>query len=100
RPPPHYPSFPYTTLFRSSTGLGYIVTGTSNSQFTGTNLAYSTTVGPSTVAFGIADNDSSPVSLIRSPNGYLWAATFYDSAVKVSDRKSTRLNSSHVKISY
>src|SRR5436309_9660926 len=82
RRPPTSTLFPYTTLFRS-----YFETGTTDIE--------------------VALTHAFPAGLQK----WLWLAFFASFAVKVpmwpvhtwlpdADRKSTRLNSSHVKISY
>src|SRR5690606_40728553 len=70
RPPPRSPLFPYTTLFRSSAPI---------------SLAESTPSRPTA---------PSPTTTTVLP-GFTRAASAAN-----QDRKSTRLNSSHVKISY
>src|SRR5690606_40730874 len=85
RRPPRSPLFPYTTLFRSvkslanSKGFDYLIFDTAPS------------VG------GIQERAIWAAELVLVPT-----ATEYLSVdgVKKVDRKSTRLNSSHVKISY
>src|SRR5690606_41686495 len=74
--PPRSPLFPYTTLFRS------VVTGVAG--FIGSNLADRLlaegyhVIGVDDLSYGVLERSSTPMT----------------------DRKSTRLNSSHVKNSY
>src|SRR5436309_4726311 len=82
RRPPRSTLFPYTTLFRSLSN---------NGNLTFRSLAHRLPArkGPSSamqVAAGDFDNDRSVDLVVLQRNG--------------GDRKSTRLNSSHVKISY
>src|SRR5436305_8866225 len=85
RPPPRSTLFPYTTLFRSSCRgrLIAVTEGGYDLQALGTSLdAVITTL-------------SGPVSPPRWPSSGI-AST----QCRNQDRKSTRLNSSHVRISY
>src|SRR5690606_41441745 len=79
RPPPRPTLFPYTTLFRS----------------TGVARALPADAQPARLGAGGGDHrrlrGHSHPGLLRSPTR---------AAVARADRKSTRLNSSHVKISY
>src|SRR5690606_41666027 len=83
---------PYTTLFRSMEALGargQLVTGGSPLEYEGKRVA------PDGVITDIAASE-----LKELVSGYsIVKAKDYDEAVQI-DRKSTRLNSSHVKISY
>src|SRR5690606_41445472 len=95
--PPHMPRssiFPYTTLFRS--------------RFRAFNvrLLGETSIGVNTVPSGHAA-EALAAALLVSTAPVPVAAAFWVAAVAVTagavlgrDRKSTRLNSSHVKISY
>src|SRR5690349_23145933 len=67
RRPPRSTLFPYTTLFRSASGLGGVV------------------------ARRAAAESGMPISTLRPPD---------PEPMPALDRKSTRLNSSHVEISY
>src|SRR5690606_39385496 len=92
RPPPQSTLLPYTTLFRSLRKIVKDLTSRDVSiKFTKENLTF--------------DNQVSPMSnLLLSVMGAF--AEFERSLIKerqregIEDRKSTRLNSSHVKISY
>src|SRR5690606_40826449 len=86
RQPPPPPRFPYTTLFRSVLTIDHVLP----------------------VALGGSDDPSNLVAACRdcnagkssaAPDAETVAEVEVDSARWV-DRKSTRLNSSHVKISY
>src|SRR5690606_41212522 len=98
-PPPRATLFPYTTLFRSIQDDGKIIvvgqanlgpTPNSPGTYIGFAVRYNSngTLDTSFGTNGIYKLTSSRqfVSVMALPNG--------------SDRKSTRLNSSHVKISY
>src|SRR5690606_40892097 len=86
-PPPRSPLFPYTTLFRSSRGCRHF--GSSHPRRTiGTEL----TIWP-----GLADKH--PVGEVENESGGSEGEQVGPDSFS-TDRKSTRLNSSHVKISY
>src|SRR5436305_4864886 len=76
---PHSSLFPYTTLFRSSTG-------------TSSATAHRRLIGEAQLEEGDPSFRSSRIA-IRS---MLWQLP----GRRLTDRKSTRLNSSHVRISY
>src|SRR3712207_8856767 len=83
RPPPRSTLFPYTTLFRSRgvafvKGTDFLLTGGENTL----RLAYS------------------GVTADQIDEGVARLAEAYNAQRKASDRKSTRLNSSHANISY
>src|SRR5690606_40704158 len=84
RHPPSSPLFPYTTLFRSPVFAG--------------DAPYDLASDP-TYQAALAGQASRPAALLgRAIDVSLATAAFpFDTS---SDRKSTRLNSSHVKISY
>src|SRR5207253_6209928 len=98
RPPPRSPLFPYTTLFRSS----YVLTMPTNlSKASGLmwhdvpNRGTPLLIGAQERSFGdigLASAWQGDNSGINSANG--------TTVRPVQDRKSTRLNSSHVAISY
>src|SRR5207249_10806933 len=88
RPPPRSPLFPYTTLFRS-TVLPPLRSGE-------TVLRRSTV---SHVRGAIAPHDDLPALVQRPQPGRRGSRGPRDGRAK-GDRKSTRLNSSHVSISY
>src|SRR5690606_41427030 len=89
-PPPTSPLFPYTTLFRSiaadwndsSTGSGSV-----DSQLKAAGLV-------------IAKDENTVNGQYNSFNNWDPALVGRQSGRWIEDRKSTRLNSSHVKISY
>src|SRR5205807_10216734 len=97
-PPPRPPLFPYTTLFRS---FGIAAGPDGNLWFT---EVYSDKVGRLTPGgifseFAVPTSGSSNVDRITAgPSGTL--AFTESGANKIGDRKSTRLNSSHLVISY
>src|SRR5690606_41996120 len=81
RPPPRTTLFPYTTLFRSAGRSGVIVNISSIAAFKA--------VSPERhVGYDVAKAGVAHMTRVLA---HEWAST---------DRKSTRLNSSHVKISY
>src|SRR5690606_41846340 len=90
RPPPRPTLFPYTTLFRShhapSSGTGHLL-----QLLVGDGRGLRTSLATPLAALSGSD-------LHR---GHPWCAAHHGySVVLFLDRKSTRLNSSHVKISY
>src|SRR5690606_39618442 len=94
--PPLSPSFPYTTLFRSLRQLLFHGVGSEGRQHrtaTGQNAERTTD--------GRATHDGGPgfleLLLVRVQCTDLGV---HRDALVAQDRKSTRLNSSHVKISY
>src|SRR5690606_41134149 len=91
RPPPRSTLFPYTTLFRSAP----------------VNTRFLSGVDPARQA--LQRRASQPIMetfMRRTADGsFRWVATQFPTIgsaqdAEMSDRKSTRLNSSHVKISY
>src|SRR5690606_41308840 len=91
RPPPRATLFPYTTLFRSpaiSIRHPFPLFATPHSPFALPHGRVVIAVGGPTVRNGSARraNSQSSARVLRGS--------------MISDRKSTRLNSSHVKISY
>src|SRR5690606_40726229 len=90
RPPPTSPLFPYTTLFRSPIAESNFPTRDENTQITPVKRLRITTT-------------AAPVYFDNMGSGNAIDSRFADNASggEISiDRKSTRLNSSHVKISY
>src|SRR5437868_10727338 len=86
RPPPRSSLFPYTTLFRSQ-ALDQLL------QFLVTDAK-----GPvRREALGMRDRH---IGKGLADHGHAMPADFLDRAWLEQDRKSTRLNSSHVSISY
>src|SRR5699024_12270006 len=84
RPPPSTP-FPYTTLFRSCLRASYTASATLLLRF---SERISRTLRP---AFG---------TCLHAHSGSFLPVSFPTVSSPVKDRKSTRLNSSHVSISY
>src|SRR5207253_8176548 len=85
RPPPSSTLFPYTTLFRSlADDLEPLVGGQDRGQG----------LGEQAMVVGDENPD------LRRNEGNLWRRILQDFAGSSVDRKSTRLNSSHVAISY
>src|SRR5690349_22741804 len=81
-PPPRSTLFPYTTLFRSASGLAATPALARNARGQGSFSAFLDGVRAEARRNGISAN-----TLNRALSG-------------LQDRKSTRLNSSHVEISY
>src|SRR5439155_9310832 len=98
RRPPRFTLFPYTTLFRS---LGFAMT--ENVKYYGVAVAEHNAVGVFIVR-GLFSPFAHPLFTGMTGVGLGLAAQSDRRAVKfvapVKDRKSTRLNSSHVAISY
>src|SRR5207253_7485051 len=93
RPPPTSTLFPYTTLFRSLRGD---VLGASN-QNEEALRSYDEALRQRD---GDAAAWTSRAELLRKTGRSIDAVSAYDRAIGLTDRKSTRLNSSHVAISY
>src|SRR5690606_40540232 len=97
RLPPRSTLFPYTTLFRSWTD------STAGKIFV---FDYEREIGALTnreVFYTSRGDGAIPDGLSVDSEGYVWSAQWNGYGIlKLSpgDRKSTRLNSSHVKISY
>src|SRR5690606_40196878 len=88
-PPPPLPTlFPYTTLFRSS--IGRLITG---------EMSVKTLGGPLTIAGAAGDAAALGLVAFAGMLAFLSVSLGVINLLPV-DRKSTRLNSSHVKISY
>src|SRR5690606_41791138 len=88
RPHPRATLFPYTTLFRSSSQTADICVG-STVDLSLQNM----TLGSGVSYQWYASTDGGANWVPMGPNAATWSPT-------ITDRKSTRLNSSHVKISY
>src|SRR5205814_9791202 len=94
--PPRPPLFPYTTLFRSGTGPP--------SRIVGPSLNAARQVAQSN--HGSRDDEAwnwptSRGEVVESCYGRVaWPRVDYQSSSSTKDRKSTRLNSSHLGISY
>src|SRR5690606_42048719 len=83
-PPPSSPLFPYTTLFRSHQGRHHGIAG-----------------APVRKVLGKGALDAHRLGHPRHHNGAVVPAMgHFKQTIALLNRKSTRLNSSHVKISY
>src|SRR5690606_42153485 len=95
RRPPRSTLFPYTTLFRSDGG-DELAVGTGNVRYGAANVCFDQLLAQA-CAYGLSRNAYPLVAdqwlSERIPFGH-------SCYTKLQDRKSTRLNSSHVKISY
>src|SRR5207249_6069409 len=85
RPPPRSPLFPYTTLFRSSAAAAYLAKAGLDCVLLEREKFPREHVGE---------------SLVPSSTRVFRELGFVDEMERARDRKSTRLNSSHVSISY
>src|SRR5690606_41011873 len=89
--------FPYTTLFRSTAAFGpddveRIRAAASDAQASGADLTYELSGNPRAIDLAIE---------VTGDYGRIVVGSWYgNKPAEVKDRKSTRLNSSHVKISY
>lgn len=65
-------------------GIGVATVKASGSDYSA--ASFTGTVLQTSVPFpiAVADLDQSPVSIVRSPNGYLWAAALYSNTVKLT----------------
>src|SRR5207249_10567860 len=97
RRPPASTLFPYTTLFRSQEEQGRPREG--NSIFWGSNREGSKLRPSSRRYGGLLYSDGTP-SLPPCKGGLLESPGLCEQGIGTQDRKSTRLNSSHVSISY
>src|SRR5690554_7010126 len=90
--PPTPTLFPYTTLFRSGVGtlLFHLITRGMVPVFLGSSFAFIAPITEATRLFGFAGMLS----------GIVAVGAVYGLMSALVDRKSTRLNSSHVRISY
>src|SRR5690606_41683011 len=90
-PPPPVPAFPYTTLFRStwwsSTTRPTLIPD--GHQAGAGHARPDSQEGGRSAAVLDSDSPDAPAATCRDPE-----------SISLEDRKSTRLNSSHVKISY
>src|SRR5699024_12792845 len=90
----HFALFPCTTLFRS-TSLGFAVGDTAEGDAMG-----GAGMMPAPPGVSAAHTARSPTAALRAPPGVTSIAGRGRHHAGPSDRKSTRLNSSHVSISY
>src|SRR3712207_7875922 len=90
RRPPRSTLFPYTTLFRSSRGIGRAIAVTLARAGFDLLITARTASALETVADPLARETGSRIDIL--------AGDLRDPAI--ADRKSTRLNSSHANISY
>src|SRR5690606_41764505 len=99
RPPLSSTLFPYTTLFRSKMSVAantFLVIN--NGGFTNDGAAGQVTNAGTIEVDGAWTNNSTSNVFGATPNASTGGTVILDGAAQ--DRKSTRLNSSHVKISY
>src|SRR3712207_8912706 len=90
RRPPRSTLFPYTTLFRSLSGLNLSGADLSGADLSGADLSGADLSGADLYR---ADLPGANLYRAKLPGANL-------SGIKWKDRKSTRLNSSHANISY
>src|SRR5690606_40847261 len=98
RPPPTSTLFPYTTLFRSPAAPPDTLAFHAGVKLVG----HQATVTPHPALIAETSSQSHPIEVLQQLNAAL-APQAYAVAKRRGahiDRKSTRLNSSHVKISY
>src|SRR3989442_10185468 len=88
RRPPRSTLFPYTTLFRSA----FTLPG-------GLKFADAARKVPFIVSFANQPDETTALAHLVLPDTH-WLESWGDYAPREGDRKSTRLNSSHVRISY
>src|SRR5690606_40752655 len=97
RPPPRSPLFPYTTLFRSPGGSA-VSLGAASLGAVSLGAVSLGAASPGVAAFGSASEVEIKTTFRGQRVGIKgWTRV---SGAPQRDRKSTRLNSSHVKISY
>src|SRR5699024_12102580 len=89
-PPPRSTLFPYTTLFRSGSSLKKLAT---NAEGAGTKIG---TLGKSIAGGLVSGIKTAGTAILGATAAFLATGE----ATQETDRKSTRLNSSHVSISY
>src|SRR5207249_11262533 len=93
---PRAPRFPYTTLFRSGL-FGAVVVGPKGSKYRDPKTGQDISSKNSWIADVIVDRT---IQGNENRGNYRDAALFFQDEDNIIDRKSTRLNSSHVSISY
>src|SRR5690606_42078331 len=97
--PPYTDRLPYTTLFRSTVSSDNSNTTWKSSSTTGAPIgSYTVAVQQLATASRLAGGGDIGAGL--SPTANVASLTLANLATAIPDRKSTRLNSSHVKISY
>src|SRR5207302_10705084 len=98
-PPPRSTLFPYTTLFRSPTKIQYFYKDSfrNDGRDPGSWHAAPPPPSPTNDPFDPANKVRDLLGSTHHEAGTLWMGASAQDSV---DRKSTRLNSSHVKISY
>src|SRR5690606_41803179 len=94
--PPESPLFPYTTLFRSVLRLHYRSTSDDKTTERSSVLRPAARVAGSKLRFAMSDRDNQDLHDHQSGD----RCRPLPGVRPGLDRKSTRLNSSHVKISY
>ena len=68
-----------------SGGMTYVIRQhTSSTLFSAYNSSWTTTVNNVSVPLTMADHDATPISLLRTSNGYLWAAAGYGGSARVT----------------
>src|SRR5690606_41628322 len=98
RLPPRSTLFPYTALFRSRNGTD--VPGGTGATLTITNVTQAQAGSYDCVVSGACGQPVTSNSATLTINPQTTITAHPQSATVCQDRKSTRLNSSHVKISY
>src|SRR2546426_10911533 len=98
RRPPRSTLFPYTTLFRSHAAI--VATREASAQLIFTPVMNARQVHGHDVIGGRTPAAASACRAIASPSSVITAADVIGSHRVTRDRKSTRLNSSHLVISY
>src|SRR5256885_12092894 len=96
RRPPRSTLFPYTTLFRSPSALGYRSLGASSDHVTKSQHCRAEVYLQDDGWVPVDPADVRKVVLEEPPGN----RPLDDAMVTAADRKSTRLNSSHLVISY
>src|SRR5690606_40274107 len=95
--PPRSTLFPYTTLFRSQAKLEFIK---ERHEEISALLSESSVIHDQKKFRELSKEYSDLIPMVEAFTAYLKIKRDIESAKLMLDRKSTRLNSSHVKISY